>query len=370
MPTTDEILLSTRFELWPEVVVDTIFTKTALLARLRENMQTWSGGAYMSNIFRHTPMIAGSYIPGQNFTIIKRKTTDEQNFDPKFYNCQIPELWEELEVYNTRGPLQLYSLLDEDLSNGLDTIETTLGIESYGGGTTDLSQLNGLDEICGHATLPSWNGVIASSYGKQSRTTYPNLNAKVIWLGAPDGTKAPISFRKINGCYVAARKGAEAVDTILMNKSLCASVEDKMQAQQILLDFAIDPFWGGEGFRIKKAMVVIDEYCPSLVDGQTLVQTGGLGNYLTGTITGPSSATPPGGFPGSSATLYVGEVMFGLNMNYIRLRTHDSPAFQFGLTNFMRLPDNHKLNAEINVALNIQCYAGSQYQFQAYGLSA
>lgn len=369
MPVSD-ILLSTRYELYPEVLIDTFFTKTAVLSRFRERTELWGGGAYMSDIFRHSPMIASNYAIGGTHTIIKRQTTDEQKFEMKYYNTMIPEFLEVLEVLNTNGPLQVYSLLDEDISNGLDTIETFLAISFWGGGTTNTNAVNGFDEALGHATLPSWNGVIASSYGQASRSTYTDLNSNVLWFGSATGGTGPVSFKKLNNAYIQAEWGEEQVDTIVMNKSLRGAIEDKMQAQQIMLDYVTDPYWGGSGFRLKKAMVLVDEYCPSLADGKTNAQTKGLGSYLTGTITGPAAATPPGNFPGSSATLTVGEVIFGLNMNYWAFRLSDSATFQFGLSDFMRTPDSHKLAAEINVACNLQCFAGSKYQFQAYGASA
>lgn len=375
MPALPEVLQATRQEIYPDGLTDTFFTKTPTLARARQTTVEWSGGAFMEGIFRHSPMIATSYKLGQPFTAIKRPTTDLQQFDIKYYNSQIPEIWEELVVLNANGPEQVFSLLDEDCSNAVDTIETRLAIDLFGGGVEDDSKINGFDEAIGHATLPSWNSSTARTvYGVASRAVYPELNGNVLWLGDASGATAGPSFNKVNKCYTAARRGVETVELIVMNKSLLGAIEDKMQAQQIMIDYAVDPFWGGDGFRLKKALVTIDEYCPSLADGQNNVQTKGLGNFLTGTITGPVSTTPPGGFPPGNGsvgvTLNVGETMWGFNYKFFSFRLSDAPEFQFGMTEFMRNSDSHKLVSEINAACNNLCYAGSRFQFQAYGLSA
>lgn len=373
MQLTSPVNLVTRRAIYPDLIYDFWFTESPILARLRENLDYFMGGSYIQQIFRFRPLVGNFYSMGATHTTTKVQTLADFNHDMKFLQVSIPEFREELEVYNT-GEEAVFSLLDEDLSNGLSTAGDIFSFALWGEGVSDPNKPNGFAEIIGDGVIPSWNGYVSTSYGGQTRngTVGGTLNANIFWGGQANGLPGPINFPLLNKAYTAATKGAEEPDLIVGNKAIISYVLDHMEPQFRfgMMQSAVDPYWGASGWKFRNAYVMTDEHAPSLEFGLSNAQNYGLGNYLTSAFNNPLTGTPRNGFPNntSAPTLTPAEVLFILNTKYMALKMSNSPTYQFGFTGFMGSPDTERVVGRILAALNI--IGLPRYQSLIYGINS
>lgn len=356
-------------EIYPDLIDDLWFTNSALFARLREQVAPFRGGTYTSAPFRFRPMSATHYNPGATHTANKVQTIADSVFGMKFAQTSIPEFLEELEVYN-RGENSDFSLLDEDLENGLMTLTDLLSFDIWQDSFSDPTLPNGLAEIIGDGVLPQWNGTVATSYGGLTRNGDVGavINGNIVWGGNQTGGLADINFPLLGYAYTLATHGAEEPDLLVANKYGHNLMWNKLEPQ-FRYTGETDPYWGGTGFKFRKAYVMVDDHCPSLRDGKSDADNYGLGNYLTGTIDpNPVSATK-NFFPvvGNAATLSVGETIWGLNTKRLIFRISDSPVYGFGFSGFMGTPDSEKVVGRIKVAYNYEGN-GSKFHFVIFGI--
>lgn len=374
MQLTSPVNLVTRRAIYPDLIYDFWFTESPILARLRENLDYFMGGSYIQSIFRFRPMVGNWYPMGATHTATKVQTLADYNFDMKFLQVSIPEFREELEVYNV-GEQAVFSLLDEDLSNGLSTAGDIFSFALWGEGITDPNKPNGFAEMIGNGVLPSWNGYVATSYGGQARVSGSvgnTLNANIFWGGQNNGLPGPINFPLLNKAYTAATKGADAPDLIVGNKAVISYVLDHLEPQfrYGMVSPATDPYWGASGFKFQKAYIMVDEHAPSDEFGLTNADNYGLGNFKTSAFNNPLTGTPTNGFPNNTTapTLTPAEVLFILNTKWMALQMSNSPTYQFGFTGFMGSSDTERVVGRILASLNI--IGAPRYQALIYGINS
>lgn len=352
-------------ETWPNLIDDLWFTQSAVFARLRENVQPFRGGVFTSSVLRFRPMPANHYQPGATHTATKVQTLADSVFDMKFAQTSIPEFQEELEVYN-KGENSVFSLLDEDLENGLTSLTDHLSFMMWADSITDSTLPNGWAEICGDGVLPQWNSTVATQYGGLTRggDVGDVLSGNIIWGGTATGGLSDVNFPLMQYAYNKASHGAEEPNLIVANRAGHAFMWNKLEPEFRYTDSVTDPYWGGSGFMFRKAYVMVDEHCPSLIDGKSDAQNYGLGNYLTGTINPNPVAVTKNFFPvvGNAATLSVGEVIILMNTNRLVFRVSDSPMYGFGFSGFMGTPDSERVVGRIKVAYN---YEGNGCKYQS-----
>lgn len=359
----------TRREIYPDLIDDFWFTESAWFSRLRERIVPFRGGTFTSSVFRFRPMTASHYKMGAVHNITKVQTLAESAFGMRLAQTSIPEFKEELEIYN-KGDLAVFSLLDEDLENGLQTITDLISFAAWGEGQTDDTLPNGLAEMIGDGILPNWNGFVATEYGGVTRNGDVGsvLNGNIVWFGNQDGTLGDINFPKLNFLYSLCTKGAEEPDLIIANRLGHDFMWNKIEPQFRYEQSVQDPYWGGSGFRFRNAYVMIDEHAPSSM-GLTDEQNYGLGSYKTGTINPNPVTVTKNFFPivGDAPTLQVGEVIFCLNTGRMVFRVSDSAEYGFGFSGFMGTPDSEKVVGRIKAAYNFEGL-GSRYQGVGYGV--
>lgn len=361
----------TRYDIYPNLMEDFWFTNSAWFSRMRDRIVPFTGGAFTKSIFRFRPMIGGFYAMGATHDITKVKTIGEANFGMKFLQVSVPEHKEELQVF-AKGENAVFSLLDEDLSNGLQTAEDIAAFAAWGEGQTDETNINGLAEMIGDGLLPSWNGYVATSYGGELRSNYGSaLNGNIFWAGQPDGSTGEVNFPLINRAYYAARKGNIEPNLMVGNKSVISFIENKLEPQYRYSNEIRDPYWGGMGFKYKNCYVMVDEHAPSALDGLTDDENYNMGNYKTAAFVNPLAGATKNGFPttATAANLTPGEVLFILNTDYMYLRLSDDPEYAFGFSGFMGVPDSEKVVGRIKAALNFEGI-GSRYQSLIYGIGS
>lgn len=361
--------LLTRYELWPMLIDDYWFTETALFSRLRDNIEPFTGGQFTKSIFRFRSLPAFSYRMGATWDITKVPTLGESNFPMKYYICNVPEFLEELEVIN-KGENADFSILDEDLSNGLASITSNIAVNWFDDAQSDPTAVDGMGLGIGDGVLPNWKGNVISNYGGAARTGQygPVLNGNLWWFGNETGGVGAPTYLKMGDAYDSASRGPIEPDLIVTSryaKNLCLN---EIQGQYRIDQSVQDPYWGGSAFKFRNALVVVDEYVPSLKNGLSDDDNYGLGSYKTGSFTNPV-AVSKNNFPtsGTATNLTVGETMWFLNTQWMRLRISDSAEFGFGFSGFMQLPDSTKVNGQIKAAINGIIHGG-RYQAMAYGI--
>lgn len=371
-PILDEINLTTLKEIYPRVIEDNFFLDTPFQAYLRaRSMVPFGGGAFMQNVFLYAPMIGGSYAKGASFNISKRQTLAGTLFDPKYYEVSVPEYKEDIQVLN-KGPLAVFSLIDIDLRNALNTISAIIAVamslHGQGTGTNIVgnrpNDINGWIEALNDGITPGWDGSIFASYGTQPRNGIISnkLNSVPVWCGTSAGATAPISYQIMEELYQIASIGREEPDLIVGNKAVYAFIKERIQPQQRFAQER-DPYFGVSGMRMNSAMILKDDYFPSLKFGQNDPD---IGNWLTGTFTSPATVGTGSNMP-TATLLTVGEVLAYFNTRKWLFRISDDPEYGFGFSGFVPAQDNTKVVGQEKAAVNLEC-TGPRYNIQAFGI--
>jgi hypothetical protein len=370
-PILDEINLTTLKEIFPRVIEDNYFLDTPFQAYLRaRSLVPFGGGAFMQNTFLYAPMIGGSYAKGANFNITKRQTLAGTVFDPKYYEVSVPEYKEDIQVLN-KGPLAVFSLIDVDLRNAMNTISAIIAIamslhgQASGTGITGNrpNDINGWIEAINDGITPGWDGSIFTAYGTAPRNGVIGsaLNSQPLWGGTSTGATAPITYQFLEEMYQIFSIGRTEPDLEVCNKALYAYIKERIQTQQRFAQER-DPFFGVSGMRHNSAMILKDDYFPSLKFG---VNNPDLGNYLTSTFTSPAAVGSQSNMPVSTVCT-VGEVLAMFNTKKWLFRISDDPEYGFGFSGFVPAQDNTRVVGQVKAACNLECTA-PRLNGQAFG---
>jgi len=366
-PIFDEMNVTTLREIYPVAIEDEFFLDTPLLAYVRANcMVPFPGGTEMSNGFLYAPLIGGAYAPGSNFNITKRQTLSAMRFDPKYYYVSVVEYLEDILVRN-KGPQAVFSLIDIDLRNAMNTISAIIAVDlarhGQAAGTNIIgnrpNSINGWEEALDDGVSPQWDGSVFTAYGTQARNgaVGSSLNSQVYWGGNSSGGTGPITYQVLEETYQTCSIGREEPDLGTCNKALYAYIKERIQPQQRFAQER-DPFFGVAGMKMNNAMILKDDYFPSLKYGQNNPD---IGNWLTAAFTNPlpSTGTPANNFPNSTAapTLTPGEVFNWFNTKKLLFRVTDDAEFGFGWTGFVRAQDNTRVVGQVKAMVNLEVTA-------------
>lgn len=373
-PILDEINLTTLAEIYPHTIEDNFFLDTPFLAYLRAKALTdFTGGANMRFTFLYAPMIGGAYARGDNFNITKRQTLAGAVFDPKLYEVSIPEYLEDLEVLN-KGPLAVFSLIDTDLANAMHTISAIVAIamarhgqaSSTGVSDNRPKEINGWSEAINDGLTNSWDGNVFATYGTATRNAVigSTFNSIPYWAGTQAGAAAPIVYQTLEETYQDASIGREEPDLGVSNKAVYAYIKERIQPQQRFAQER-DPYFGVSGMKMNSAMIMKDDYFPSLRYGQNNPD---LGNWLSAPFTSASTVQTQSNMPASTA-LAASEVFNWYNTKKWLLRISNSSLFGFGFTGFKPAQDNTRVVGQILAALNLECVA-PRLQKQIFGIGS
>ncbi len=366
-PALSELNSVTLQEIFPKSIEDNFFLASPFLAYLRDHcMVPFTGGAFMQSPILYASMLGGFYAPGAAFNLTKRQTITAIQFDTRYCYVSIPEYKEEIQVEN-KGELAVASLLEADMQNGINTINGiyAVNINRSGQGARILAP-NGTSEVINNGVDPSWDGSIYTSYGQQTRNGAIGsaLNSVPQWCGTQTGATAPITYSILEEGYQDASIGKKEPNLGVGNKAVIAYVKEKIQVQQRFQQEK-DPVWGVTGFRFNNAMVLKDDYFPSLRYGQNDPV---LGNWLTGTVAVGASPSTQSNLP-ANTTCTIGEVFYWLNTFDFLFRVTDNEEFGFGFSGFVPAQDNTRVVGQIKAMANLQCLS-PRTQKQFYGIGS
>lgn len=372
-PILDEINLTTLKEIEPRVIIDNFFLDTPLQAYLRAKaLVPFGGGAYTQTTFLYAPMIGGAYAKGAQFNVTKRQTLAGTQFDPRYYVVAVPEFKEDMQVLN-KGPLAIFSLIEADLRNAVNTISAITAIDmslhGQASGTGIVgnrpNSINGWIEALNDGVTPGWDGSIFTAYGTAPRNGVISnkLNSVPLWGGTSLGAAAPITYSFMEEAYQTASIGRKEPDLIPLNKALYAFIKERIQPQQRFAQER-DPFWGVSGMRFNSAMILKDDYFPSLKFGQNDPD---LGSWLTSTFTSPATVGAGSNMP-TSVTINVGEVLAMFHTADWMFRISDDPEYGGGFSGFFPAQDSTKVVGHTKLACNLECIS-PRTQIQGFGFN-
>lgn len=357
-PVLDELNATTLKEIYPTKIEDNFFLDTPFQAYLRDHaLVPFDGGAFMQNTFLYKPMIGGAYAKGATFNTTKRQTLAATTFDPKYYEVSVPEYLEDVEVEN-KGRLAVFSLIDADLQNAMQTISAIIAVDlALPGQSSRLANLNGWVEALNDGISPGWDGNVWANYGNQPRNAAigSTLNSIPFYCGDSLGNTGPITYNILEETYQDCSIGPQEPNLGVATKASYAFCKERMQTQQRFTQEK-DPVWGVTGFRFNSAMILKDDYLPSLKYG---ANDPDLGNYLTSTFSMPTGASSKwaASVPTNGTTINVGELFLWLNTRKWLFRVANSRMYGFGFSGFVPAQDNTKVVGQIKAMVNLQCLA-------------
>ncbi len=188
------------------------------------------------------------------------------------------------------------------------------------------------------------------------------MNSIPQWCGDDDGNPGVVAYSTFEEGYQDASIGRKEPNLGVGNKAVIAYIKEKMQVQQRFQQ-ETDPVWGVTGFRFNNAMILKDDYFPSLKYGKNDPI---LGNYLTGSFTSPASPAAQSGLPASTSCT-VGEVFCFFNTFDVLFRVTDNEEFGFGFSGFVPAQDNTRVVGQIKAMVNMQ-FLSTRTQKQFYGI--
>ena len=379
-PIVTALTAVTKEEIWPRQITDSFFRAIPFFSYLRDKaLVTFSGMTFMQYPYLFRPLIGGAYAPGSAFNIDKVDSIAALQFREKYYEVNVTEFKEEIQVRN-RGANAVFSLLDADMKNAMMTLTTIIAISAWRHGQAlaadDRSlEINGLSEALNDGFLPSWDGNIFTTYGNQARNGAIGaaLNSSPYWLGQSNGSAGKITYEKMEDMYQIASQGNLSPDLGVTSKRGMTLIKNTLQVQQRFQQEP-DPRYGFEGVLLNKARITKDDYAPSAAPsaGGSGSSDPILGNWTTGTIsyTSPGAANQ-GTFPsGGPITLTVAEVLWLLNTDTWILRISDDEEFQFGWTGFKPGQDNTRVSGQSLAAVNLETPAANRLNIHGYGFNS
>jgi len=102
-------------------VVDNFFRAGPLVAYLKTRFtRKWIGPQIQEN-YMYAPMRGGAYKKGATFNITKRQTRTGMLFTPRYYEVNVTEFLEDIEVEQT-GPHAMFSIVKTDMAEAALTL--------------------------------------------------------------------------------------------------------------------------------------------------------------------------------------------------------------------------------------------------------
>ena len=331
----------------PAATRDLYFRSSGVLARLRargrEGIIPWQGGLYREMPFSYRPLIGGAYPRGGTFDTTKIETMSANRFVPRTYYVNITEFLSDLLIYNT-GPSAILNRFAIDMQVAVNTLNEMIILDLWrhgqgnaGGASANLANrenyTNGFNEAFNDGITPDWEGNVFPVYGNSNRlATGPfgnSLNSYPIWCGDSSGNPSSLNYQLLEYAYQDCHIGNMEPDLGVCNRRVFASIKNRIQPQQRIMEPGVDYVWGVSGIRMNNAIIVMDEYAPtSQGDARP------TGNNITSSFAAVATADSRSGMP-TTGTITPGGAFYWLNTNKIQCTMPDN-LYGFGFTGFQR----------------------------------
>lgn len=343
----DIVNTATTKEIMPGIV-DNYFKAGPVVAMAKSRFtRKWIGPTIQEN-FLFRPLVGGAYKKGGSFNLTKPQTKTGMIFSPRYYQTNVTEFLEDLEV-EMAGPNLAFSVIRTDMAEAALTMSAILEIAFFRhgqnvGGVDRTAEVNGLEEALTNQTDATWSGATFPSYGGQGRADVtPALNSPTGLIPASI-TGGGISFRPLMHSYLSCVVGGEHPQIgVTTNRAFGFIAESFSPQQQI---DAVAPEINWPGFKFQRATIVASQYCPG-ADG---VNDANLGNYNNAS-----------------------ELFLWLNWGpqgddaYIRFYIAQSSKFAFGFTGFKGARGDNQVSGQVLFGGNLTVRA-PRYSRILYGI--
>jgi len=328
----DDVNTITTKDIMPGVA-DNFFKSGPVSAYLRARFtRKWVGPQIQEN-YLFKPMKGGAYKKGGQFDITKRQVASGILFTPRYYDVNVTEYLEDLEVEQT-GPHAMFSRLKLDMSTAALTLSSILEIAMFHhgqnlAGDDRSAELNGLEEILTNGTDATLFGNTFPSYGGQTRVDVsPALNSPTGLVAANAGPS--LMFRVLEHSFMSCVIGNERPRAGFTTNRGMGFIAENFSPQQKI--DVMDPEINWPGFKFNTATIMASQYAP----GQDGVNDPDIGNY---NATTESLIWLNPGPQGDDA--------------YLRFYIAQSPKFAFGFTGFKGARDDNMVAGQILFAGNV-----------------
>ena len=313
-------------------VVDGYFKAGPFIAMCKARYNRRWTGHTIQDTFMYKPMKGGAYAKGASFDVTRHRTRAAIQFTPRYYQVNITEFLEDLEV-EMAGPRAAFSVLRTDMAQAALTMSAILEIAAFRHGQNiagdDRSlEMNGIAEALNDGTNAGWDGNTFPTYGGQTRADVAPALTPPTGLVPANIAAAPyngaISYRVLRHSYLASTIGNEAPSVGLTTKRNMGFIAENFLPHQIVDVMQPEIAW--PGLKFDRATIMASDYCP----GQDGVNDAFLGNYNNGS-----------------------ETFFWLNFGptgddaYIRLHIAASSKFAFGFTGFKGAREDNQISGQI-----------------------
>lgn len=361
-PNFDWLNAITLAEIYPKLVEDVFFKNAPFLAYLRNNATPFSGGTEIRVPIMYKPLKGGSYVKGDTFNLTKPDTLTALLFNLKTYFVNITEYLEDIEISN-RGPNAVFSLVDLDLKNAMNTLNSILAVDMSKHGQaavtnfvtgTRTSKINGWVEALSDGVTNTFNGDRYANYGSLVRNgaVGNTLNSVPKWFGNSSGVPQSPTYELWEDAYQESCRGNLQPNLLVANKGAITKVKVAIQGAQRFTQEQ-DPVYGVRSFRFENAMVLQDDLFPSARYG---VNDSDIGSYLTAGFHSAAAGINSVSRLPADTDIQASEVAAFFNTDVWELKVSDSALMGFGFTGFKPAQDNTRVAGQILGALNLICH--------------
>lgn len=350
-PNVDEINVATRKRIMPSLA-DNFFKSGPVIRYTKEDrMAIFPGGSLIQENFIYKPMKGGAYPKGGQFDITRRNTKAAMQFDMKFYEVNVTEFTEDIEV-TLRTPEAVFNTVKVDLANAALTLSAILEIaimrhgQNLAGDDRSI-HINGFEEALNDGTNVSYKGNLFPSYGGQVRSDVAPALTPPTGLIPASVTGGTITNRVLEHTYQSCVIGEEHPKLGITTTRCMGFINENYLPLQRLTD-TIEPVIGWPGVKFKQATIVESNYAP----GQDGVNDPDIGDYSAASETFLWLNPGPAG-----------------DDAFFRLHISASPKYQFGFTGFKVGRDDTMVAGQILVSLNFIVRAPRLMRF-LFGITA
>jgi hypothetical protein len=360
MAELDQLNVSTRRYIRDNpALVDNWSQNDPLIAYLKLNVrEDFTGGTLIQEGFTFDSMIGSSYLKGKEFNITEKQVEQACQFPMKFFEVNVTLSQEDIEVLN-KGPLAVFNLLNDRMTNAYQTMGAQMAIAQYLNGVNAgyTPNFNGLAEIVNDGTNASWDGNTYTTYGGITR----GGQVKGALNSTPTNVAGAIQYTVLENTYGNAEFGNLQPNLGVTTVKGYSYIKEKFQTQQRFNDTQ-DPAIGFNGLRFNAATLVKSRYCPGSDIGTTSPQSASNSTavqYLT-EMTGVATAYPT----------ITSETLWWLNARkpYLNFYVSNSAKFGFGFTGFKPAQANTKVSGQVLASCNLT--ANPRYHQQLYGITS
>lgn len=356
----------------PSAIEDLVFRNAALLSYTRRNaFEAYTGGVSMDNAFLNSPMTGGSFAKGDPLSTDVVEPIAGQTFPPRTYYTTVAHYLENLAI--NRGPAAVFKALAVKHRAGMNTINNIFNVALYRHGQATQTGItsgdrskesNGLDEALNDGVTQGPFGDWFVNYAGQGRTggdiAEGYLSVPYFCGNAATGAGGELTYAKLLRGWQRGQKGSRTPNIGLTNKAAWGFLANKIQSQQMFqfgASFGKDAYYGADSIKFMNSDIMVDEYCPSTLDGKNDPK---LGNYLLSTFIANTlnQNTTDGQMPrDGSSTITAGEAFYWLNTEVLKFRLSDHPLFNFGWKGYVPQANGTKIVGQILAMGTLECRA-------------